>query len=1007
MTLNLYTYWTTIADDELTVEKLEKSLASVQDDLWAAAICSNRIVDDVEVQKALLRLGIGRTQNAVARSKDAALSFSSNPRDSSLLEHSASESGVEAGSNLNVLVGHFQSVPADMLLCSMRAVLLERLDRLNTFVEMCKAIPEMDEEEDEIVEWEDDPWADETGSFKSVHEARLSSQFPLSLSTFLTDDLLNSARLLASIQSFEASYVILKRHTKYLWPYRFLILDSIPEHVHPADYRILLPSFDHAANAELAATPDHWRAEQDWSETAEVQVVLKESASAYSLLAIRPTHDQFRSSPLTADELSAWYIRRIEDIIASTSLIDVALATVQHGASQGIPGLDELGEELSLLSRLVYDAPQGADISNEWTLGRWRSMSASDVVHTYLAHSTPATLPKDITCLVMPYLYVLESRAERAGSPDPHLPTRLFFDYILSAPLEMTAAIFEASKPTLSVAQRLIRDDQDMIRLALACLYGSDGVNQWAVMSRIFECLPAWDVSLDENDGVDVADTVVLSLGAFVTPSVSRPTCRASDLLVFFRPLPLASLSRALDILDVHLESGEILSRWNVPAPLRWFLHSNADANEQRAWANKMARRAGGPEDRLSSEDDWEWLLQDMIRLSGEGDNGRKSAFGLLSRKEIVHIFFSGLLSTGQFDIARNLLRSPENKKSFEPSQIEEICLSCSREFYDNATSGNYKFGSMKLAYDCLSVPPPSDRLLKEKEFIEATSRISSFNVTSTLGLPISPIEIRLTKDRLSLVSRVLSSNNDAYKHAEVILDLVHKLGFRDDAVAEVKTLAMLADTALQAEDFSRAYDLSGAMVDIVVNLGSSSPSAVKDSEVAEAREVCWVACFQLGRQLEFHDLDKKLSLLGRALELCPAEKLHDILAAWRRLEKDDIEIREMRLSSRDIETGKSRTRQRKGNMASSLRERLQEFHMPSSPLLSTPDATALATRTLRSVAANFPFSVSHSNRPRTSDGDKSHTESQKQMEREDVSVQATRVFSKGIGWLIGADEEL
>jgi hypothetical protein len=532
----------------------------------------------------------------------------------------------------------------------MRAVFLERLDRLNTFVEMCKAIPEFqrDEVENEIADWEDDPWADETGSSKSIHEARPSGQPPLSLSTFLMDDLLNAVRHLASLQLFEAAQVVLKRHMAWLWPYRFVILDSIPEHVHPSEYHELLPYFDHASNVELIATPDHWRTEQDWSETPNVRALLEESAPIYSLLATRSTQHRSHPTPLTADELSAWYTRRVDEIITSTSLIDVALATIQHGASQGIPGLDEPGEELSLLSRLVYDAPQGTNVSNDWTLSRWRSMSTSDVVHAYLTHSTPASLPNDITRLVMPYLYVLESRAERAGSPDPHLPTRVLFDYILSAPMEMTAAIFEASKPTLPVAQRLIRDDQDMTRLALACLYGSDDLDQWAVMSRIFECLPAWDVSADEDDDEDVADTTVLSLGAFVTPSVTHPTCRASDLLVFFRPLPLASLSRALDILDVHLESGEILSRWSVPAPLRWFLQSNADANEQRAWANKMARRAGGSEDQLNTQEDWEWLLEDMVRLSGESNNGRKSAFGLLSRNEIVHIFFSGLLSTGR-----------------------------------------------------------------------------------------------------------------------------------------------------------------------------------------------------------------------------------------------------------------------------------------------------------------------------------------------------------------------
>ena len=30
---------------------------------------------------------------------------------------------------------------------------------------------------------------------------------------------------------------------------------------------------------------------------------------------------------------------------------------------------------------------------------------------------------------------------------------------------------------------------------------------------------------------------------------------------------------------------------------------------------------------------------------------------------------------------------------------VEEICLTSSRELYDNASSGNYNFGDMKLAY--------------------------------------------------------------------------------------------------------------------------------------------------------------------------------------------------------------------------------------------------------------------------------------------------------------------
>lgn len=271
-------------------------------------------------------------------------------------------------------------------------------------------------------------------------------------------------------------------------------------------------------------------------------------------------------------------------------------------------------------------------------------------------------------------------------------------------------------------------------------------------------------------------------------------------------------------------------------------------------------------------------------------------------------------------------------------------------------------------------------------------------------GIAISPIEIRLTKDRLSLVSRVLSSNNDAYKHTEVILDLVHKLGLRNNVVAEVKTLAMLADTALQVEDFLRAYETSERMVETVLALRSSSID-LDSPEVQEASEVCWVACFQLGRQPEFDDVEKKLSLLGRALELCPPEKLHDVLLAWRRLENEDVEAREGRISYR--RDGKAGPKKAAPNAATSLRSRLQDFHMPSPPLLNTPDAAALASRTFRSVAANFPFSVASRGRSQASHPEPERSRSgSRRRDGDEISTQATRVFSKGIGWLIGADDE-
>jgi hypothetical protein len=83
----------------------------------------------------------------------------------------------------------------------------------------------------------------------------------------------------------------------------------------------------------------------------------------------------------------------------------------------------------------------------------------------------------------------------------------------------------------------------------------------------------------------------------------------------------------------------------------------------------------------------------------------------------------------------------------------------------------------------------------------------------------------------------------------------------------------------------------------------------------------------------------------------------------------------------------------------------LQEIHMPSPPLLSTPDAAALASRTFKSVASNFPFSIGHRSQTQASDNLSVVSEGSRRDGASDVSAQASRAISKGIGWLIGVDE--
>lgn len=620
--------WLKLDEHEITTDDVHHVLQQVDDDLWVTSACVDCVADSTSVQRALLDLGISRSDRVVERCTSV----------------------VALAGRTEALISHFENTPEDARMCCLRSFLLQRLDRLNTYVEMEKLFPSSEPDFDEVItEWEDDPWMgrDDNGS---TTQTGFSDPPPILLSEFLRNDLLWSACEIASATAISALRVLLRRHSRTLWPSRFKILQCIPAFTEPSICRDLLPSLDHNTAVEVVLVQDSWRPELDFVELPETQEAFTKSCILPPQFSdsMKTVPDFPILDPLTPTELSAWYRSRVDVVLSTTGMVNIALALVQHGASQGVPCLDELGEDLSLLSRLVYDAPHGEELQEDWTLTRWYSMDPLAVVNAYLAYSTAAHLVRDVWRLVIPYLYAIEARAVRAEHPDPFLHTRLIYDYILTTSLDNVAAIFEESKPTLPTAQRLIKNDEDMSRLALACLYGNMSLDKWATMSAIFECLPVWEVSKDDDSYVNSAEATLASLAAFITPNTNNQSSASPrDLLKFFEPLSFTVLSQALDILDVHLESGEILSKWHVPAPLRWFLQSSADVNEQRACANRLARRGKAKGDRLNNEEDSERLLKDMLKLTGSGDTSARGAFYLLTSDDIMEIFLNALLSNG------------------------------------------------------------------------------------------------------------------------------------------------------------------------------------------------------------------------------------------------------------------------------------------------------------------------------------------------------------------------
>lgn len=640
--------------DELDNDTIASTLQTLGDE-EAVDVCirlvTSRSTDDAAIARRIIDIGVARSAHVAEETKAKIQEEIGNAEWKAI-------STKQFNFAMGTILGENQ---ASRSMLNSHSHLVDSRQRLDTFEAFApcaeagpsrpRAVAKAHTEEVEV----DDPWADneeteteledpwETGSTKSAHSVRSTmsaarsapdteeqEQPPIPLSTFLADPLPDSACTMASGGDLKALGVLYGRHRNELWPFRFAILDAIPPWVSPADIGDigLLPTFG--------------------PEGREIRATNQPTSFAEHLATVQPTTDTTDLPALDVQSLSEvhdWLVARV-DSLDSLGLLDVQLAWVQHGASLGVPDLDAIGEELSLLSRLVYDANLSPKQQAEWTLSSWRRASPDSVIKAYISNSIQSGIVSDVRRLVLPYLYVLESKAERAGEPHTELVEDYLHDIILSLPLNLALPLFEASKATLSASERIIKNDLTVARLALACLYGSNERNKWTIMSSIFECLPVWDVSGgDPESDKEATSTTLDSIAAFIRPTragAHPPTPK--DLFIFFAPLPFASLSRALDILDVHLESGEILARWDTPVQLRFLLQSAKNKEDQLELAEKMVRRQLGGK---HTETRWIGLWGDMKKLSGGEDALMRGAFGVLEREDMLRIYLGGLISSG------------------------------------------------------------------------------------------------------------------------------------------------------------------------------------------------------------------------------------------------------------------------------------------------------------------------------------------------------------------------
>ncbi|CAO0793210.1 unnamed protein product [Mucor circinelloides] len=790
----------------------------IQDDAWVISQCIECSVNQPEVQQQILDIGESRIKTLTSPI---------------IREKLNTQAEAASASDLT---------PQDKTLLRYRWLLLRYKDRFNTFKKIWPSLS------------------------STMHQQTGDASFATAYAQFRDSNLIAQAIEYARSENNVALDAIFMHHGSDVLEHRLFILSQIPETADPSLFDLPHVTHDH----EDSWLEEPWRkekdaVEQDWVQTL-IRVQVPEETEYLERLkgGIETT-----PYPTSASVIASWYLDRAH-AADSIGLSSSALEICRYARVMGVTGIDEQVSEYEWLCKYVYLAKAKLDQEGAYVdLKTFQRISSYEILEGLLSSTNAANIVDDMLRLALPWISMANKRKhvnDHNSAKKEFLLYRWLLDpAVVDAHLDWCCVVFEHSKPTIAVEDRIIKDDLDLSRLVLAIVYSGNGSMEYLV--RLFECLPIFDdINENSNDPTDMAA---------IMPKATSPMAIFMEL----QSVGEYGLTQMMDTLQGHLGSAETLARYNAHVPLRWYLEDQSVEAQRQLCVRMSSQAAGGVESggaKFDRDDDWRELLDDMIRLNGDG----QGIFGKLENAEILEIFFYSLLRCGRFKLAKELIFG--SKRIMDMTKAEHLVIDAEREFFDNATSGNMNSGSMKQAWDCLKILPPSTEIKKEVDLIEAThTLIYEYKVQDHPGITLMPIQIRQSQNRLELISKLINNRAGMYQRHEQVLELVRKLGYGNDLLAKVKTLAMLASAALVEGDYLESYKLCQITTTAAVNKDASNHNKKYNDEVDQS---AWQICFNLGKVDAFDDISRRLDVLSMALTLSPAENIGDVLTVWRKL---------------------------------------------------------------------------------------------------------------------------
>ncbi|KAK9464405.1 Sec39 domain-containing protein [Lipomyces arxii] len=356
-----------------------------------------------------------------------------------------------------------------------------------------------------------------------------------------------------------------------------------------------------------------------------------------------------------------------------------------------------------------------------------------------------------------------------------------------------------------------------------------------------------------------------------------------------------------IELLDQLVTASSMMSLY-VPtslasiAKLRFF----APRDVQLQFLVKIVR---GTAKEYAYRDDSNWR---SLRSGARWLKNKSLVLAKLSDSDIENVFLGALLDFGRIGLVREIYIDPI-QGPLALQDIEKHVIKAFREHYDSASNCNVTRGSLKTASQILQLIYPSllntAELQREEVLLKATHELSKYSLTLVQGVPLSPLQIRISNDPEQIMSQLLQSNDKAYLQIDDLIGMTKNLLIGLDTFDESKqgieyrVVRMGVYAALTADDFRTAYEYC---IDRLWTHASAiamlDPDLVWQTFYAAGRYVspnagtspaAGGASGQAQHQLRRHigNMQLQMDLLARAMDICPDKNMFEILSVWQEFE--------------------------------------------------------------------------------------------------------------------------